>query len=368
MKKKLSTLLALLLAALIVLPWGALAGDGMIRWRVNISYDLNGGRWLAGRAIQPRSITAKPWESMPHSALEKERSTIPIRGSDAFLGWSVLFTDPQDGRVIYDSGDETWNLDKPFDYYPDNPLTMNCKMTARWRAAARPKSDIWKVYVSHDLNGGSWPDGQEISPHTLTARNGKPMPADGLDAEKIVRPYMAESVFLGWSVLFTDPADGRIIHDGRSYIWDLDHPFDYYPDNPSVMDCLMIANWGSSQTGGGSSLPQEILPDGRVLTRPFAVGTEPLPETPPPCDRIIPGTAWLTNALICAIDEGMKVPVYSFPAANGPIIDWIGLDADVEYGLYLPDNWAMLYHPKWVEAAGIGFVDASVVAFPGCEE
>lgn len=247
-------------------------------------------------------------------------------------------------------------------------LLLAALVVLPWGALAGGDMICWRVNISHDLNGGSWPDGQEISPHTITARNGKSMPADGLDAEKMVRPYMAESVFLGWSVLFTDPRDGRVMYDSGDEVWDLNDPFDYYPDNPSVMNCLMTANWGSSQTGRGSSLPQEILPDGRVLTRPFIVGTQPLPETPPPSDQIIPGTAWLTNALICAIDEGMKVPVYAFPAWNGPIIDWIGLDADVEYGLFLTEGWVMLYHPKWVEAAGIGFIDAGVVDFPGCEE
>jgi hypothetical protein len=184
----------------------------------------------------------------------------------------------------------------------------------------------------------------------------------------LVKPYRAESIFLGWSVLFTDPKNGNIIHDGRSYIWDLNHPFDYYPDNPREMNCLMIANWQSTQSGGNSALPQDTLPDGRVITWPFVVGTDPLPETPPPADQIVKGTTWLRNALICGIDEGTKVPVFSFPVYNGPIIDWVGLDDRMDYGMYLLSGWVMLYNPKWVESSGIGFIDHNVIAFPGSEE
>jgi len=45
MNKTTMRLLSLLLAVLIILPWGAQADDpwANVRWRVNISYDLNGG-------------------------------------------------------------------------------------------------------------------------------------------------------------------------------------------------------------------------------------------------------------------------------------------------------------------------------------
>ncbi|MGI6687792.1 MAG: hypothetical protein ACOX6Y_05485 [Christensenellales bacterium] len=373
MNKKTAKWLSMLMAVLLILPWSTLAGDpwANVRWRVNISFDLNGGQWPEGKTLGPASITAKPGKSMPHSALEKVRNTIPVKAGSDFRGWSVRFTNPKDGKVIFDSGEEIWDLNHPFDYYPDNPLTMHCLMTARWRVPAKPVSDLWKVHVSHDLNGGSWPDGLALSPHTITAKTGNPMPINGLEGEMLVKPFRAESVFLGWSVLFTDPNNGKIIHDGRSYIWNLSKPFDYYPDNPKVMNCLMIANWQPAQSGGSSSLPTDTLPDGRVITWPFAAGTEPLPEIPPPADQVIPGTAWLRGALICGIDEGTKVPVYAFPVYNGPIMDWVGLDDRMDYGMYLQFGdavWVMLYHPKWVENAGIGFIAADAVAFPGAEE
>ena len=373
MNKNTTRLLALLLVALLVLPWSALVEDpwANVRWKVNISHDLNGGQWPAGKSIYPRTIEAKPKESMSPSALEPERSIIPVKAGADFRGWSVLFTSAADGKVIYDGGDEVWDLNHPFDYYTGNPLVMNCRMTARWRVAAKPVIDVWTVHVSHDLRGGSWPDGLALSPHTITAPTGQSMPINGLEGEMLVKPFRAESVFLGWSVLFTDAGNGNIIHDGRSYIWDLSKPFDYYPDNPREMNCLMIANWQSAQSGGSSFLPQETLPDGRVLTWPFEIGTEPLPEIPPPSDQLIAGTTWLTNALICGIDEGVKVPVYAFPAYNGPIMDWVGLDDRMDYGMFLVFGdtvWAMLYNPRWVENAGLGFLSADAVDFPGCEE
>jgi hypothetical protein len=226
---------------------------------------------------------------------------------------------------------------------------------------------MWKVHVSHDLRGGSWPDDMVISPYTLTAKVGHSMAKDSLDAEKLVKPYMAESVFLGWSVLFTDAGNGNIVYDGRGKIWDLNHPFDFYEKDPRIMNCLMIANWQSSQSGGGGELAQATLPDGRSITWPFPAGFAPLPETPPPADQIIKGTTWLNNALICAIEEGEKVPVFSFPVHNGPVMDWVGLDDRMNYGMFLPDGWVMLYNPRWPEASGIGFIDADVIAFPGAE-
>ncbi|MDI9521001.1 MAG: hypothetical protein QM308_07630 [Bacillota bacterium] len=131
---------------------------------------------------------------------------------------------------------------------------------------------------------------------------------------------------------------------------------------------------GPDETGqphemkGSSYLAPEILPDGRVLTRPFHLITEPLPEVPPQSELIIPGTEWFTDPLICGIDEGVKVPVYASPAFNSPIIDWVGLDDQMDYGLYLFSGWVMMYNPKWVETAGIGFMTFDVIDFPGIEE
>jgi hypothetical protein len=366
MKKKSAKCLCALMACLLLLPFCALAGDGL--WRVNVSHDLRGGSWPDGMVISPYQLKANVGNSMAKDSLDAEKLIKPFMAESVFLGWSVLFTAPQNGRVIYDSGTEIWNLNHPFDYYPDNPRLMNCLMTARWRAADKPSSDVWIVHVMHNLQGGSWPDGMVISPYTLTANAGQPMANDSLDAEKLIKPYMAESYFMGWSVLFTDANNGNIIYDGRGHIWDLNHPFDYYPDNPRSMNCLMIANWQSSQSDWGSSLPREKLPDGRVITWPFPAGTDPLPEIPPAADEIISGTSWFTGALICGIEEGMKVPVFSFPVFNGPVMDWVGLDDRMDYGLYLGNGWVMLYNPKWAEASGIGFIDHEVVAFPGVEE
>lgn len=372
MNKECSKWICVLTVALLILPVFALADDPWddARWRVNISYNLDGAQWPAGAndPLIPTSIAANIGESMPHAALGDLKSIVPVKPDFAFMGWSVLFTNPKDGTVIFDGGQEIWDLDHPFDYYPGNPLTMNCLMTARWRAAGKPIGDVWMVHVSHDLKGGSWPDGQVVSSYTLTAVAGQPMAKDSLDAEKLVKPYMAESVFLGWSVLFTDAANGNVIYDGRAEIWDLNHPFDYYPGNPQAMNCLMIANWQSSQSGAGSALPKGKLPDGRAITWPFAAGTDPLPEIPPPAHQIIPGTTWLTGAVICGIDEGTQVPVFAFPVYNGPVMDWVGLDDSMDYGLYLGDGWVMLYSPRWPEASGIGFIDHLAVDFPGAEE
>lgn len=136
-----------------------------------------------------------------------------------------------------------------------------------------------------------------ISPYQLKTDVGMNMAANSLDAEKLVQPYIAESAFLGWSVLFTDTHNGHIIHDGRGYIWDLNQPFAYYPDNPREMDCLMIANWQSAQTSNQAQNP-EILPDGRAMLRPFPIGTDPLPHTPPPAHLIVEGAKWYTSVII----------------------------------------------------------------------
>ena len=102
--------------------------------------------------------------SMGHDALWQEREQPPVKPGSAFLGWSVLFTNADDGAVIYNGGSEIWDLNHPFDYYTENPPVMNCLMTARWQAGGSPQSDVWRVNVSHDLAGGSWPDGQQVFP------------------------------------------------------------------------------------------------------------------------------------------------------------------------------------------------------------
>ena len=111
-------------------------------------------------------------------------------------------------------------------------------------ASAAPliSGETWWVYVSHDLNGGHW-DAVSIDSHVLTAPIGQNMPADGLDQEKRIEPIKENASFRGWSVRFTDPANGSVIYDSGDEVWDLDHPFDYYPDNPLEMDCLMTARW-----------------------------------------------------------------------------------------------------------------------------
>ncbi len=100
----------------------------------------------------------------------------------------------------------------------------------------------WRVYVSHDLNGGHW-DAVSIDPHVLTALRGQNMPADGLDQEKRIEPIKENASFRGWSVRFTNPETGDVLYDSGDEVWNLDHPFDYYPGNPLEMDCLMTARW-----------------------------------------------------------------------------------------------------------------------------
>lgn len=60
-------------------------------WKVNITHDLNGGKWPSGKSIAPRTISAIIGESMPHSALEEERRISPVRVGFHFQGWSVRF-------------------------------------------------------------------------------------------------------------------------------------------------------------------------------------------------------------------------------------------------------------------------------------
>ena len=105
--------------------------------------------------------------------LDPEKSIEPVNEGASFRGWSVRFTDPANGSVIYDSGDEIWDLYHPFDYYPSNPRNMHCVMTARWGEASFPQpgpEDTWRVVISYDLNGGKWPPEGALSPRTITGR------------------------------------------------------------------------------------------------------------------------------------------------------------------------------------------------------
>lgn len=143
MNRKTTRLFSLLLAALFILPWSALASNlqnllnvqASLLWKVNITHDLNGGKWPSGKSIAPRTISAIIGESMPHSALEEERRISPVRVGFHFQGWSVRFTSASDGKVIYDSKEQVWDLNKPFGYYKDDPNVMNCLMTANWKTA-----------------------------------------------------------------------------------------------------------------------------------------------------------------------------------------------------------------------------------------
>ena len=374
MKKRFVRCLAVLLLILLAIPQTSLGLIEVRRsWRVNVSFNLNGGTWR-GPAYKLFSTTLKAYvpDSIDVKQLILAKDEVPEKGGHTFAGWSVKFYDPGDKRVIYDSKDQAWDLNHPFDYYPANPVEMNCDFTALWQPnAPAPQSDVWTVHVTHDLQGGSWSDLHQIFPYTLTAPIGQNMGSESLMMEKMVTPHRAESSFRGWSVLFTDAKSGKIIHDGRSYIWDLNAPFAYYPSNPLEMNCKMIANWKDAQSGGqsgGQPRSRQKLPDGRELTIPFYGDEAHLPETPPPADQYIAGTKWLQSVMIVALNEGERAPVYAFPRWDGPVMDWVGLDDDFEYGLYYADNWVMLYHPKWVASGGIGFVSGDVVAFPGVEE
>ena len=83
---------------------------------------------------------------------------------------------------------------------------------------------IWRVYVSHDLNGGHW-GAVSIDPHVLTAPVGQSMPPGGLDQEKSIEPIKVNASFRGWSVRFTDSSNGNVIYDSGNEVWDLYHPF-----------------------------------------------------------------------------------------------------------------------------------------------
>lgn len=377
MRKQSVALFSLLLAALLIIPWSALGDDpwANARWRVNVTHDLNGGQWQQNRSIPPYTMEAKIGENMSMDALWQERSFKPVRDGYDFKGWSVRFTSATDGTLYFDSGIDVWDLNEPFGYYPNNHLTMNCKMTAQWMRKSGLADDVWQVLVSHDLQGGSWPDGLEIKPYTLTGKVGQPMAKDSLGSEQVIQPFMSESTFLGWSVLFTDAANDKIVYDGRGKIWNLSEPFQYYPKDPRLMRCLMIANWQSSQSPGlpppeqlpPGPLAQEILPDGRLMTWPYPLGMDPLPEAPPPAEQVIEGTQWLRGGILAMIGKEDLVPVYAFPVYNAPVLGWIGIYEKLDYGMYLPDNWTMFYNPLWVENGGIGFVVSDYTAFPGSE-
>ncbi len=211
-------------------------------WKVNVTHDLNGGTWPAGQQIDPYWISAPVGQSMVPGSLGKEQTILPLKPSAIFKGWGVLFTDASNGNVIYDGRSNIWDLNHPFDFYPDNPREMNCVMVAIWEGGA-PAIDTWKVNVTHDLNGGTWPAGQWIDPYWISALAGQSMAPGSLSKEQVIQPQKAGAVFKGWGVLFTDASNGNVIYDGRSNVWDLNHPFDFYPDNPREMNCVMIANW-----------------------------------------------------------------------------------------------------------------------------
>ena len=223
-------------------------------WSVIVSHDLNGGHWGAV-SIDPHVLMAPVGQSMPSDGLDPEKSIEPVNEGASFRGWSVRFTDPANGSVIYDSGDEIWDLYHPFDYYPGNPRNMHCVMTARWGEASFPQpgpEDTWRVVISYDLNGGKWPPEGALSPRTITGVAGRSMPDGALDPERKIKPkhpYLKLARFKGWSVRFTDPANGSVIYDSGDEVWDLDHPFDYYSENPKEMDCLMIARWKEPRDG-----------------------------------------------------------------------------------------------------------------------
>ena len=200
-------------------------------WRIDIIYDLNGGHW--GSEFEGlKQLMAPEWQSIPLDALKRIE---PTREGYRFSGWSVRFSNPVNGYVIYDSGQEVWNLDVPFNYYPDNPPEMDCRFFARWVVDALPPdpdAESWSVIVSHDLNGGHW-GAVSIDPHVLMAPVGQSMPPGGLDQEKSIEPIKVNASFRGWSVRFTDSSNGNVIYDSGNEVWDLYHPFDYYPNNPS---------------------------------------------------------------------------------------------------------------------------------------
>ncbi len=206
-------------------------------WTVHIRHDLNGGHWGAVN-IDPHTITAPINQSMPADGLEPERNIEPLKENATFKGWSVRFTNAENGDVVHDGGEEIWDLDHPFDYYPGNPREMDCLMTARWEAAA---PETWSVNIYHDLNGGYW-EGGGIPNRTITAGIGQNMPHGALEPERITKPKRFPASFRGWTVRFSDAETGDVIYAGGE-VWDLNQPFGYYPNNPLEMDCLMTAQW-----------------------------------------------------------------------------------------------------------------------------
>ena len=206
-------------------------------WTVHIRHDLNGGHWGAVN-IDPHTITAPINQSMPADGLEPERNIEPLKENATFKGWSVRFTNAENGDVVHDGGEEIWDLDHPFDYYPGNPREMDCLMTARWEAAA---PETWSVNIYHDLNGGYW-EGGGIPNRTITAGIGQNMPHGALEPERITKPKRFPASFRGWTVRFSDAETGDVIY-ASGEVWDLNQPFGYYPNNPLEMDCLMTAQW-----------------------------------------------------------------------------------------------------------------------------
>ena len=206
-------------------------------WTVHIRHDLNGGHWGAVN-IDPHTITAPINQSMPADGLEQERNIEPLKENATFKGWSVRFTNAENGDVVHDGGEEIWDLDHPFDYYPGNPREMDCLMTARWEAAA---PETWSVNIYHELNGGYW-EGGGIPNRTITAGIGQNMPHGALEPERITKPKRFPASFRGWTVRFSDAETGDVIYVSGE-VWDLNQPFGYYPNNPLEMDCLMTAQW-----------------------------------------------------------------------------------------------------------------------------
>ncbi len=126
-----------------------------------------------------------------------------------------------------------------------------------------PSSETWRVNISHEMNGGHW-GAISINPHTITAPINQSMPANGLEQERNIEPIKENAIFLGWAVRFTNAANNVVIYDSGSTVWDLNHPFDYYPSNPREMNCVMTAQWMTVvpiDTGIGNNLDFDNIID-----------------------------------------------------------------------------------------------------------
>lgn len=240
-------------------------------WQVHAKFDIGEGA-VWGIPISPFTMSSRIGWPMPQHHFDYLKHAIIFRPGYRFVGWSVRLTDTS-GREVYDSGENFWDMDKPFQYNPDYPKEMDCKFTAIWALAWADPAYYWKVGFLYDLDGGEAPLG--FSPtEQIVAPKGQSMP---LDVLKRFVPVHESKNFEGWNVECKDDKDSRVFYSSYDEDWNLDEPFSYNPNYPSYMTCRLKALW--SENTAVMSLPQS---EGSIGTAVAEMATAAASPTPTP--------------------------------------------------------------------------------------